>query len=278
MDSFLWKQPSGPIFDKDGRIQPLNCKKGEVANRIITVGDPNRANKFKECFDKDSPVIIRQSNMIYATYTGKFHGVPVSVIATGMGFAMVEMLLVQIRAIVDGPIYIIRFGTCGSLHADVPVGCFALTNKAYAVRQSYENDAFPYEITKKPIDLDAGLIKLIHDEFTQKMPQYRTVIGPDFSADTFYGSQGRLDDAFRNNNEKVIETILQVDPDALSFEMETYVLAFLANKFPAAQIKVGAVCITLAQRTSGDFLDNDRKYTMEREATTALLEILAKAE
>lgn len=274
-DSFIWKQPTGPIFDKDGRIQPLNCKKGELANRIITVGDPNRANKLKEYFDKDSEIIVRQSNMIFVVYTGKYHGVPISIVGTGMGFAMVDLLLVQARAIVDGPIYIIRFGTCGSLHADVPVGCYALTNEAYGVRQSYEDDPFPFEISKNPIPLDKSLMNMLYEEFTTRLPQYKTVIGPGFSADTFYGSQGRQDCSFINNNENVIKKILEIQPEALNFEMETYVLAFLAHHFDS-QIKVGALCITLAQRTTGNFLDNDTKYTMEKEATVPLFEVLAK--
>ena len=46
MNTFRWDNPSQSVFDADGRIQPLNCKRGELANRIITVGDPNRALKI----------------------------------------------------------------------------------------------------------------------------------------------------------------------------------------------------------------------------------------
>lgn len=276
MSFFNWQPPSKPVFDSEGRIQPLNCKKGELANRIITVGDPNRAMKFVSCFDKDCEVITRQSNMILVTYTGKYKGVPISVVGTGMGFLMVDLLAVQARAIVDGPIYMIRFGTCGSLSADVPVGCFALTDKAYAVQQNYEADPFPFSITKTPIDMDKTLTDLIYKEFTATIPQYKTAIGPDFSADTFYGSQGRKDDNFINNNEKVIEKILELEPRALNFEMETYVLAFLGNRFPNSQLKVAAICITLAQRTSGDFLSNEVKYQMEVDAIIPLMKVLSQ--
>jgi uridine phosphorylase len=272
---FNWQQPSAPAFDEEGRIQPLNCKKGELANRIITVGDPNRAAKFKDMFDQDQPIIVRQSNMIFATYTGKIRGIPVSVVATGMGFAMAELLIVQARAIVDGPMCMIRFGTCGSLHADVPVGCFAVTDKVYGVRQSYEQEEFPYEITKTSCLLDEGITEMLQDGFAKELPEYRTVTGPGFSADTFYGSQGRLDDAFVNNNDKLIATILQTDPEALNFEMETYLLGFVASKL-CKSIKVGAICITLAQRTSGDFLTNEVKYDMEQKGGKLLVDILTK--
>jgi uridine phosphorylase len=274
-DRFNWSPVSSTAFDADGRIQPLNCKKGEIANRIISVGDPNRAKKIAQALDKDTPVVIRQSPMIFCTYTGKYKGVPVSIIATGMGFAMAELMIVQARAVVDGPMTIVRFGTCGSLHADVPIGCFAVANKAYFVRQDFEKDGFPFEFSKEAIPFDKELQELVLEEF-KKLKEYRTVVGPDTSADTFYPSQGRLDDNFVMENEKVIPTLLEQDKDALSFEMESYLLAFLANRFPEAQLKTAAVCLTLAQRTSGDFLDNDRKSAMELAACSALLETLAK--
>ncbi|EAY05267.1 Phosphorylase family protein [Trichomonas vaginalis G3] len=272
---FRWDNPSQSCFDADGRIQPLNCKKGELSNRIITVGDPNRALKISQSFDKDFPVIVRKSNMQLTTYTGKKNGVLISVVGTGMGFTMVDLLVTQARAILEGPIYLIRFGTCGSLHADVPVGCFAISNKAYGIRQSYENEEFPYELSTKPFIMDEDLMNRIYKEFTESMPQYRSVIGPVWSADTFYGSQGRQDSNFISHNENVISKILEIEPESLNFEMETYILAFLGHMFPQAQLRVGAVCITLAQRTSGAFLSNEEKYTMECTAADALLKILS---
>lgn len=272
---FNWSPFVKGVFDENGRIQPLNCNKHELAHRIISVGDPNRAQMISKAFDKDTPVIVRQSSMIFCTYTGKYHGIPISVVATGMGFAMAELMVVQVRALLDGPVTIIRFGTCGSLHADVPIGCFAIANKAYYVRQDFEKEGFPFEFAKESIPFEQPLMDLVHEEF-KKLTEYRTVIGPDTSADTFYPSQGRLDDSFIMENSDLIPALLRQDPEALSFEMETYLLAFLSNKFPEAQLRTAAVCLTLAQRTSGDFLDNKRKGNMEVAACGALLETLAK--
>jgi len=274
--SFRWDHPSSSAFDSEGRIQPLNCNKNEISNRIITVGDPNRAMKVSAAFDKDFPVIVRNSPMLFTTYTGKKNGVLISVIATGMGFTMIELLVVQARALLEGPIYMIRFGTCGSLSPDVPIGCFAITNRSYGIRIDYEKEDFPYEFTNQSIDLDSDFCQHIYESFTEKMPQYRSVIGPVWSADTFYGSQGRLDDNFINNNENIFKEIFAREPESLNFEMEAYVMAFLCNKYPEAQIKCGAVCITLAQRSIGSFLDNKTKETMESAAADSLLSILEK--
>lgn len=272
---FYWEQPSASIFDSNGRIQPLNCKKGDIANRIISVGDPNRAAKLKNYFDEGTSKTI-YSNMLYVIYTGKFNNIPVSIIATGMGFAMIDLLVTQISSIVEGPITIIRFGTCGCLAEDVQVGCYAVTDKVYGVTQSYENYDFPYHISKRPYQMDQNLMKLIMKTFHEDLPEYKTISGTTFSADTFYGSQGRIDDSFVNNNENLIQKVLETDQNALNFEMEAFVFAFLAEAFPNVHLKVGAVCIILADRKNGNFLDNDEKYSMEEKAAKVLLKIITQ--
>jgi uridine phosphorylase len=78
------------------------------------------------------------------------------------------------------------------------------------------------------------------------------------------------------NNEKLIETLLTMHPNVINFEMETYVLGLFAVKFADLDVKVGAVCITLAQRTAaGVFLDNDTKHDMEDVGANVLVELLA---
>jgi uridine phosphorylase len=283
MTFFNWQQPSAPAFDSDGRIQPLNVKRGELANRIITVGDPNRAASFQQYFDKPEEVIIRKSNMILVVYTGTVNGVPVSVVGTGMGFAMVGILLVQARAVIDGPIHIIRFGTCGSLSRDVPFGSFIVTDRIYGITQDYDQvgTEFPFHLSEKPYECDPDLARQIRQTFSDEFDHDTTptVIGPGVSADTFYASQGRADAAFLDNNEHVIDKILEKIPEVMNFEMETYILAFLASRFPQAEIKVGAICIALAQRGVEDgFLSVERKHEMESRGAAVLLKVIATAQ
>jgi uridine phosphorylase len=203
------------------------------------------------------------------------NGTLISVVATGMGFAMVDLLLVQALAITEGPIYCVRFGTSGSISANVPVGCFAVTDKIYYVRQNYENADFPYDLPKVPLPLAPDLCELIAATLRAET-RFPVHIGPGFSADTFYGSQGRKDDAFVNNNEDLITKILEKEPNAINFEMETYQLQFIASLVTTRTVKVGAFCITLAQRTAeGVFLNNDDKHAMEDEGARAILKFLS---
>lgn len=124
--------------------------------------------------------------------------------------------------------------------------------------------------------MDKDLTNLIMNIFHEDLSEYKTVLGTTFSADTFYGSQGRIDDSFVNNNENLIKTILETDKDATNFEMEAFVFAFLAENFPEARLKVGAVCITLAERKNGLFLSNEEKYLMEEKAAKVLLKTITQ--
>ncbi|CAG8545748.1 4313_t:CDS:2 [Acaulospora morrowiae] len=117
----------------DGRVYHVGVKQGEVANRIITVGDPSRAQKLAEWLDKDFPIFQHSSSRGFFTLTGKYKGVLVSIIAIGMGLPMMDFFVREVRAITDGPLIIIRFGSCGTIgkgHVGeivVPRGSFSIT-------------------------------------------------------------------------------------------------------------------------------------------------------
>ena len=51
----------------------------------------------------------------FTTYTGRFNSTLVSIVATGMGTAMMDFLVRESRAVVKGPMAIVRLGSCGGL-------------------------------------------------------------------------------------------------------------------------------------------------------------------
>jgi uridine phosphorylase len=69
--------PNFPV-DGEGRSMHLQVKKGELANRILTVGDVGRARKFTKFLDADSWTTYTSSRG-FTTFTGTYHGVPVYV-------------------------------------------------------------------------------------------------------------------------------------------------------------------------------------------------------
>lgn len=95
--------------DAEGRVYHLGVKRGEVANRILSVGDPRRAQLIANMLDHPEKNFVRRSNRGFQIFTGTKNGVPVSVIATGMGLAMMDFVVRESRAIVDGPMLMIRY-------------------------------------------------------------------------------------------------------------------------------------------------------------------------
>lgn len=66
----------------------------------------------------------------FATYTGLYKGVPVTVIGTGMGYSMIDFSVRECTAVVQGPMAMIRVGTCGSVDRSLKCGDISVTDKA----------------------------------------------------------------------------------------------------------------------------------------------------
>ncbi len=77
--------------------------------------------------------------------------------------------------------------------------------------------------------------------------QSRIFRGLNFSCDSYYGSQGRLDSTFDDRNDGLFELLEQSHPDALFLEMENFQLFHLA-KLSKLKIRAGAAAIPLANR------------------------------
>ena len=71
--------------DAEGRVYHVSVKRGEVANRIVTAGDPARVRRFAKFLDASPKPFEVASGRGYLTITGRYKGVPVSVCAIGMG-------------------------------------------------------------------------------------------------------------------------------------------------------------------------------------------------
>jgi uridine phosphorylase len=71
--------------DSEGRVYHLGIRHGEVANRILTVGDHARAKAIARWLDTEdeagAPVFLNHSHRGFLTITGRYKGVPVSIMA-----------------------------------------------------------------------------------------------------------------------------------------------------------------------------------------------------
>lgn len=200
------------IINDRGAIYHLNLRPEEMAETIITVGDPERVAAISQYFDK---VEFKLAHREFITHTGFIGNKRISVVSTGIGPDNIDIALNEIDALANidfatrtinkqkKSVSIIRMGTCGSLQGEVGVdqlvaGTHGLgidnllhfytiqnNEEENAILNAFEkhtqissNQIHPYIATAS-----AGLIK----HFTEGYSHGITVTCPGF-----YGPQGRI--------------------------------------------------------------------------------------
>jgi uridine phosphorylase len=208
-------QPIGAsemIINERGAIYHLNVRPDQIADTIITVGDPDRVAEVSKHFDRVEHICAHRE---FITHTGYVGNKRISVLSTGIGPDNIDIALNEVDALVNidfetrtikeqkKSVAIIRMGTCGSLQGEVGVdqlvaGTHGLgidnllhfynlqnNEEEKAILSAFEthmqinsHKVFPYIASAS-----AGLIK----HFTQGYNHGITVTCPGF-----YGPQGRI--------------------------------------------------------------------------------------
>ena len=128
--------PTDLILNPDGTIYHLNLHPENIADTIITVGDPDRVKFVSQYFDS---IDFQVSKREFVTHTGYLNGKRLSVISSGIGTDNVEILMNELDALVNidlntlevkekhKSLNIIRLGTSGSLQESIPVNSFVVS-------------------------------------------------------------------------------------------------------------------------------------------------------
>lgn len=281
------------ILTSEGRIYHINLRPGELADTVITVGDPARVNLVSRHFDE---IEFTTQHREIITHTGYLNGKRLSVISTGMGTPNIDIVLNELDAVVNidfatreikserKSLNIIRFGTSGGLQADVPVGSFVLTDYALG----FDNLLWYYQqaISQDEEKLQHSLI----EHFENRLPTAPyvvagstalrekfsscCVVGMTATCPGFYGPQNRvlrgkiiIDDfldklvSWQNDHSRVT-----------NFEMETSALYGMAKLLGHNACSISAV---LANRQTGEF-DKDIDKTVNKMIETLLETLSAK--
>ena len=160
-----------------------NAKKGDFAKTVLMPGDPLRAKLIAETF-LENPKLVNNVRGIQG-YTGTYQGVPVSVMASGMGIPSIGIYSYELYTQYDVE-NIIRIGSAGAMRADLELGSVvagmgACTNSNYA--EQYELGGNYAPICN--FDLLMAAVEAAR-ELGVKMP-----VGNLYSSDTFYDAAGR---------------------------------------------------------------------------------------
>ena len=247
-------------MDHEGRTLHLQWRAGEIASRLILVGSTGRARLFAtEALEPDT---MRQYNSSrgFLAFTGfpkRFPDLKVSIIAVGMGFPMMDFVIREVRAIVEGPLVMVRVGTSGTPQQLVNPGTFVQCwPGSYFCRRNpdawADERAAPY-LMSKLIRSDEALSHHIFDACTSDeaiSSSYSIVQGANCSADSYYSSQGRLDMNFCDRNVDLMEWISSHNEQGVSsVEMETFQLLDLARCVDSSSpIYASAISLVLANR------------------------------
>jgi uridine phosphorylase len=130
------------ILNSRGAIYHLDLKPDELAQNIITVGDPHRVKEISKHFDKTE---VQRQHREFVTHTGYIGSKRISVVSTGIGPDNIDIVLNELDALVNidfetrtiknelAQLNIIRIGTSGSLQAGIPVDSFVASTHGLGI-------------------------------------------------------------------------------------------------------------------------------------------------
>lgn len=263
--------PADLIINPDGSIYHLNLLPEDIAETVITVGDPDRVSEISKHFDE---IELRKGKREFITHTGYLGKRRITVLSTGIGTDNIDIVFNELDALVNidfnsrkvkenlSSLTIIRIGTSGAIQADIPTGTIlassfglgldALMN--YYVQELSGDEHSLLDGIKthfshfKGINpyltaADDGLLQSIG----KQMEQGITVTAPGFYAPQ--GRQVRAKNAMPNLIEH-LHTFRHTGHRIANLEMETAGIYALAKVLGHKALSVNAI---LASRVNFEF-------------------------
>ncbi|WP_304036591.1 nucleoside phosphorylase [Mesonia mobilis] len=127
------------VLNEDGSIYHLHLLPHQIADTIITVGDPERVEKVTKHFDE---IEVSVSKREFHTQTGSYKGKRITVISTGIGTDNIDIVFNELDALANidlktrevktalKKLNFIRIGTSGAIQKDIPINSLIATETA----------------------------------------------------------------------------------------------------------------------------------------------------
>ena len=124
------------IINGDGSVFHIHLKPEELADNVILVGDPGRVDMVGEYLED---IEFRHASREFVSLTGKRNGKRITVLSHGIGPDNIDIVMTELDALANvdfatrevNPVHkalnILRIGTSGALHADIPLGSYILS-------------------------------------------------------------------------------------------------------------------------------------------------------
>lgn len=200
------------IINGDGSVFHIHLKPEELADNIIMVGDPSRVDMIGEYL---TDIEFRHESREFVSITGRRNGKRITAISHGIGPDNIDIVMTELDALANvdfatrevKPVHralnILRIGTSGALHADIPLGSYVLAHISvgfdgvmnwYAHREKVTIPAVE-EAFKKHMNWEPTLPSPYFVKASPKIIDLMkdvTIKGVTISAPGFYGPQGRV--------------------------------------------------------------------------------------
>ncbi|MGK0363234.1 MAG: uridine phosphorylase [Saprospiraceae bacterium] len=259
------------ILNPDGSVYHLHLLPEEIAETIITVGDPDRVSEVSKYFDS---IEVKRNKREFVTHTGYIGKKRISVISTGIGTDNIDIVFTELDALVNIDLQtreikekhtaldLIRIGTSGALQADINVDTFLISSHGlglgglmlYYDFEENENE----KLLRKSIDNQLITPIPIPTYLYENNSDLADKIGPDMlrgvtaTCPGFYAPQGRqLRGKVRN--QQMLDELRSWSHEGIritNFEMETAGIYGMARMLGHRAISCNAI---LANRAKGEF-------------------------
>ncbi|MCW5515324.1 nucleoside phosphorylase [Muriicola sp. Z0-33] len=264
--------PSEFILNADKSIYHLNLLPGDIADTIITVGDPDRVWEVSKYFDF---IEVEKHKREFRTHTGRLNNKRLTVISTGIGTDNIDIVMNELDALVNmdfdnrtvkpehTSLDIVRVGTSGSIQPDIPLDTFVLSELAIGfdnMLHFYDSEEIQHpdiqlafiDHTKWSVFKSIPYVVRCSEELAIRLRSDN--VQPGFTATNvgFYGPQGRKLRLSREDNQlnKKISSFEFEGKRITNMEMETSAIYGLAALLGHRAVSMNCI---LANRSTGEF-------------------------
>ncbi|MXV52174.1 phosphorylase [Pedobacter sp. HMF7647] len=278
------------ILNADGSIYHLNLLPEDIAETIITVGDPERVGDVSKYFDR---IEVKKGKREFITHTGYIGSKRITVVSTGIGTDNIDIVFNELDALVNidfktrtvkpdlTRLEIVRIGTSGTIQPDIPIDSILVSEYAlgldnlmtfYVSDLSEKDDGLAQSLKQhvQSFQLPEPYVASCNSNLLEKIGD-GLIKGITLTAPGFYAPQGRevrAKNVFKNFIE-IFQSFNYQGTRVTNLEMETAGIYALAGILNHKALSVNAI---LASRAKLEF--SKKPYKVVDQAIKHVLEKL----
>lgn len=264
--------PTELVLNSNGQVYHLGLSPEDVADTVILVGDQDRVHLVASFFES---IEHSSQHREFVCKTGHYRGKRITVLSTGIGTDNIDITINELDALVNidlnarrdlathRKLNLIRIGTCGILHPEIPVHSYILSSHALGL----DNVAHFYDLhfSAEEIALLAAFQQQVElpdqvrpylsaadPELVHLLTSDKTYAGITVTSSGFYGPQGRrlrLRTHTTRLNEQ-LSAFRHPEHRIVNFEMESSALFALGKALGHSCV---TICLGIANRPRTEF-------------------------